>query len=306
VKELTLSDISRSFGDTPENIPLICQEFLHAHNFRYRVLEGEEKDQTILRVLLDIENDMKRVDTSDRQGVWYEGWNENLQLFRLHKTLSSLDPKFIASGEIVRFNQQFIQPEDKDFEKNYIKLFQLWFFSKYMTGYNTVHEFGCGTGFNLAVIAKLFPEMHIRGYDYVQSSIDLVNEMAQYHNFDVQASFFDMTNPNYSVDIKNDCVFTCASIEQLGDRYHNFVDFLLSQKPSLCCHQEPLTELLDDSSLVDYLAIKFQKKRNYASGFLPLLQKLHNDNKIEILKIQRLYYGSTKTEGYNYVVWRPR
>ncbi len=301
---MSLFDLQCNFGF--KEIPSICLDFFYEHNFKYRVLEGQERDRSILEILKFVSEDTKLVATPDRQAVWHSGWNDNLKMFRMNKDLSFLEPKFISSGEVVRLNKELVFPEDPSFLKNYIKLIQLWFFGEYGRGYKDLHEFGCGTGFNLVVMAKLFPKSNIYGYDYVQSSVDLVKEMSIEYGFNIQSKLFDMISPNCSVDIKDSCIFTCASIEQLGDKYHNFIEFLLYKKPGICCHLEPITELLDEDNLIDYLAIKFQSKRNYSFGFLPYLQSLEAENKLEILKIKRICFGSLYTEGYNYIIWKPK
>ena len=224
---------------------------------------------------------------------------------RMVSSLVSSYDAVICLSAIVRFNREFIQPEDRNFEKNYIKLFQLWFFSKYAKGFDNIYEFGCGTGFNIAVICQLFPETTCHGYDYVQPSVDLVNDLS--HIYRCDASLFDMVCPDYSVKISNNgCVFTCGSIEQMGTNYQGCIRFILSKNPKLWCHQKPITDLLDKNNLVDYLAIEFQSKRRYAMGFLPHLQKLEKNGELEILKVKRTYFGSLYTEGYNYIIWRPK
>ncbi|GAI42232.1 unnamed protein product [marine sediment metagenome] len=68
----------------------------------------------------------------------------------------------------------------------------------------------------------------------------------------------------------------------------------MKSSPVLCIHVEPTIELYDESNLVDYLAIKFHKKRGYAENYLTRLRKLEAQNEIEILKVKRLFFGSLK------------
>ena len=82
------------------------------------------------------------------------------------------------------------------------------------------------------------------------------------------------------------------------------VDFLLIKKPELCIHLEPIDELLDNDKLMDSLSIKYFRKRNYLSKFLPYLESLEKDGKIEIIKKQRTYSGSYFIEGHSLIVWR--
>jgi hypothetical protein len=105
---------------------------------------------------------------------------------------------------------------------------------------------------------------------------------------------------------ENSAVFTSGSIEQLSGRFEAFLQFLLKRSPTICVHVEPTVELYDEDNLVDYLAMKFHRKRGYTIGFLPRLQHLQSEGKIELLKVKRLYFGSFFMEGFTCIVWRPR
>ena len=69
---------------------------------------------------------------------------------------------------------------------------------------------------------------------------------------------------------------------------------------------EPTIELYDESNLLDYLAMRFHVKRGYTEGYLPRLRELESQNKVEILKVKRLFFGSLYMEGYSCLIWRPK
>ena len=93
-------------------------------------------------------------------------------------------------------------------------------------------------------------------------------------------------------------------IGEEGVSVGDFVDYLISQRPSLCLHIEPILELYDEDNLVDYTAMSFHKKRGYTEGFLPYLKKLESESKIEVIRVRRLKFGSPSMEGWNYIVWK--
>ena len=72
---------------------------------------------------------------------------------------------------------------------------------------------------------------------------------------------------------------TYAALEQIGNNHEAFIQFLMRKSPLLCVNVECLCELYDDNALVDYLAIKYHKKRNYLDGYLTRLQQLQADGK---------------------------
>ena len=115
-----------------------------------------------------------------------------------------------------------------------------------------------------------------------------------------------MISPDQSYKIKpNSGVFTFGALEQLAGQIEKMLDYLINQKPGICLHTEPAIELYDLENFEDYLAYKFQKKRGYSEGLIPLLKDLENAGRIKIEKIKRLHFGSLYMEGYNLIVWRP-
>ena len=78
---------------------------------------------------------------------------------------------------------------------------------------------------------------------------------------------FDMFTPDYNLKMPNNSgVCTCASLEQLGNNYHKFLDFLFEKKPKIIINMEPIIEFYDDTNLLDYLAIKYHNKIKYLNG----------------------------------------
>ena len=80
---------------------------------------------------------------------------------------------------------------------------------------------------------------------------------------------------------------------------------MLEKKPGICVHLEPIDELLDDNNLIDDLSIKYFRKRNYLKNYLPYLENLEKNGKINIIKKQRIYSGSYFIEGHSLIVWKP-
>jgi len=99
---------------------------------------------------------------------------------------------------------------------------------------------------------------------------------------------------------------TFAALEQIGSNHEAFLQFLLSKSPALCINVECFCELYDENNLIDYLAIKYHKKRNYLDGYLNRLQQLEGDGKIEILETKRPYFGCMYHEAYSFVIWKPK
>ena len=306
--DITVEDFARSFDTNVKDIPDECKELIAKTDFKYRIIEGEERDKVILDVLKKIETDEQKIGAPERQNIWEKGWSENLEEFiKSNGDLTKLIPKFIRPNQVIRFNQKYIIPSNPNFELDYFSVFRLWIFKKYLKKFDNIYEFGCGTGFNLVVLVQMYPEKNIYGLDFVSSSIDLVNKISEIYGWNISGHFFDMISPDEEFKIKNNsAVFTFGSVEQLASKFEGFLQYLLKNKPMLCIHMEPTVELYDENDLIDYLAAKFHKKRGYTQNFLPHLKELEDEGKIDILKVKRLFFGSKYMEGFSYMIWKPK
>ena len=298
--EVTLEDFAKSFGTTIDDLP---RNLITETDFRYKRLNVAERDELIQSILRKIEN----VNPTAKLR-WEKGWAENLQSFvDSGYRIEALIPKYIRPNQPVRLRQEYVIPCNVNFEHYYIEAFRLWLFRTYFQSVNSIYDFGCGTGYNLAVLARLFPDKKLYGLDWAEASQKIVCLIAKYHNMNIEARSFNFYTPNDGLEIAdNSAVMTFAALEQVGSDYESFLQYILKQTPALCVNVEPLYELYDENNLVDYLAIKYHGKRNYLNGYLSRLKQLESEGKIEILKVQRLYFGSLYHEAYSYVIWKPK
>ena len=306
--ELGLEDFARSFGTTVEDIPEDCRELIAKTDFRYSVLKGEERDKILLNVLKKIDSDQQVIGAKERQATWEKGWAENFQDFvKSGYDLNSLIPRFIRPNQVIRLKGDYVLPANPKFELDYLSVFRLWLFQKYLAEFDSIYEFGCGTGFNLAVLAELYPEKQLYGLDFVPSSRDIVNKLAEVNGWKMTGHLFDMLSPDEDLEIAdNSAIFTIGVVEQLAGKFEAFLQFLLRNSPRLCINVEPTIELYDEDKLVDYLAMKFHRKRGYTENYLTRLRELEAENRIELLKVKRPFFGSLYMEGYSCIIWRPK
>ena len=306
--EVTLEDFADLFGTTVEDIPGDCRELIERNDFRYKTITGEKRDQVILDILKKIDSAQLTTVGAKRKSIWEKGWNENLQNFLdKHYDIDELKPKYYRPSQILRYRQDYVTAIDPDFEFNFFKVLRLWLFRKYLKDVKTIYEFGCGPGHNLVALAKLFPEKEIHGLDWVKSSCELVNKIAEVYHHNITGHIFDMFHPDESLNIQNNsAILTIGALEQLGRKFEAFLQFQLKKNPTLCLNVEPFLELYNQDNLADYLAVKYQDKRNYLAGYLERLQQLKAEGKIEILKTHRMLFGSYYYDGWSFVIWRPK
>lgn len=307
-QDLALNDFARMFGTTTDDFSEKCRELISKNDFRYRLLGREEYDRVIFNVLNKIGSDKLPVSGKERKGDWEKGWSENLRRFEESgNTIASLVPAYIRPNQAVRLNKDYVYPKDPNFELNFTTVLLAWILDKYFKDADAIHEFGCGTGFNLAFLAPLCPEKKLFGLDWAAASKTLLNKVAKVNGWNLVGDVFDFYDPNEDHNISNnDVVLTFAALEQVGDKHEQFLQYLLRKSPKLCVNVECLLELYDENNLLDHLAIRYHKKRGYLNNYLTRLRQLEADGRIEILKTQRSFFGGMYHEVYSYVVWRPR
>lgn len=307
--KMTLQDFADAFDSKPEEFSESCRALIAEKDWDYEILEGKARDLVILEVLKRIEKDTQIIGTPERTEVWDKGWNENLEIFITSGySLESLMPKYMPFEEPIRLNQEYVLSVHPDFHFNFYCVYRQWIFENFLKDFDPICEFGSGTGHNLVALAELFPDKRIFGLDFVPSAIQLVNLIAEMHHFKMMGFQFDMSNPDsshFKYLGRKSAIFTLGVVEQLASNFWPFLNYLIDEKPGICIHIEPTVELYDPNNLIDYLAIKFHQKRGYTEGFLPAIQQLERDGKIEILRIRRPSWGGFMMEGYSLIIWRP-
>ena len=307
VKNVDLQTLADSFGADISDVKRICEEKLHDIDTEYKIYSGLEREKLIIEILKSIDSDKQIIGAPERTNVWNDGWNENLNLLKNNNyQLESLLPKFIRKNKPMRFMGEYILPNEQNFEHDYFNIYRSWLFEKYFSNFDSIYDIGCGSSYNLVELCKQFPKKKIYGFDFVQSSVDIVNEISKFYNFNAEGKIFDIINPDLDIHLdENSLVFTAGVIEQVAGKFEKFIDYILQMKPKLVVNSEPIYELYDQDILFDYLAAKFHYKRGYTRGYLPKLLELEKEGRIKIIKLKRLNFGSLLMEGYTCIVWKP-
>lgn len=276
-------------------------------NWAYAPFSKMERDQLILDFLRRIRDRQFSFVTEGDKARWIEGWGENLQGFQLSAgNLDALLPRYIRPNMPVRLFGDFVKTEDPYFEKNWYAVFSEWLFLTFFKEFDHILEFGCGSGFNVARLAELYPHATIHGFDWAEPSVEIVESLRKVKGLNTVGQLFDFFAPDYSVDIPpNSAVLTIGALEQTGYNNSKFLEFLIAKRPALVVHVEPTYDWYDQNSLIDHLAITAHELRNFWRGYHDRLIALREQGAIEILKTKRAYFGSLVLEGYSQTIWRP-
>ncbi len=238
----------------------------------------------LLRQILSGIRDAKPItDTAERSAMWERCWSES----------GSVPDYFGDAYYRNREGEMFAVMS----ERRYLDQLRNKLFHKYLRDIPEVSEFGCGTGHNL--VPLIDSGKRLRGFDWSEAAVKKVRALG------MESERFDMLNPvHYVLD---GAVLTVHAMEQLGDKWHLFINYLWrQQKRPLCIHIEPIEEFYDPLNLPDFLALTYHRKRCYLSGFLTGLREMEARGEVEILEARRTYVGGLMHEANSVCVWRPK
>lgn len=291
--------------DAPEQDGDLIGAEIARHDFRYRRLTQTERDGLILSVLNRLDG-FTRVG-AHRHDIWEMAWSDVANRYEQSRgDLAALEPSFIGATREIRLRGDFALPVDPKFEFHFFRVFRHWLFRKYLGEAGAVYEFGCGSGFNLAALAQLCPEKRLTGLDWARPAVELMNSFARQEGFNLTGRFFDFFSPDPEMVLEpGSVVLTFCALEQTGERFKGFIDWLLARKPALVISMEPVFEFYDITRLYDVLAMRYHLHRGYLSGYLTHLQTLAAAGRVEILKARRMGFGSLFHEGTSLLIWRP-
>ncbi len=301
----SVDDFIAAFGASPADRPGI-EDVAGKYDFSYRRLRQDERDAVILGIL-------KKLDSftqvgAHRHGIWTDAWGELARrYYESGGDLAMLDPPFMGATPTLRINGDYAIPHIPQFETHWFRVLRRWIFKTYLTDVKRVAEFGCGSGFNLVTLAQMQPDAELIGLDWAQPVVDLMDDIGRRHDFRLTGRRFDFFNPDPDFRFgAGDTAMTFCALEQTGERYTIFLDWLMSRAPDLVVSMEPALEFYDETSLFDHLTIRYHTGRKYLNGYYSAVRKLEAEGRVEILKQKRLGFGSLYHEGYSLLIWRPK
>jgi len=276
----------------------------------YSPLTTKERDGVILKITNILLDNSIPFSGEHRKNQWEKGWEENLLEYKKEQNSISLVPKYYykykdSKYKIGKINGEFFKFISPNFDFETAGIIVYWAIETYLKNVTNIFDFGCGTGHNLLKMREVNKTANITGLDWVSSSQKTVRQIAKnYNDKKMFARKFDYFNPDYSLKLpQKSGIFTMESLEQTGNNYKKFIDYVLKNRPEIVVNIEPITELLDENKLVDNLTIKYARKRNYLNGYLDYLRKLEKQGKIKVHKAKRTYIGDTFNESKSIIVW---
>jgi hypothetical protein len=303
LRVISKSDLEQAWES---NFSPWLSERLSQIDLRYAELSETDFSSAVIDILEVLNSDLGQAG-EHRLPIWEAGWGENRENYLLHGNSGALIPGYFGKFSLVRWKQKLIAPNSEKMEYDLLGFLLDWVFDTYLDGSKVIYEFGCGTGHNLVRARARHQDAVLWGLDWAEESQRLIEAYAEENDNKLFARNFDYFNPDFTFKLESGSkVITVASLEQTGDRYKDFVAYLLAQPVDVVLHIEPVGEVLDSTNLLDYLSIQYFRKRGYLDGLLNHLRELEQEGELEILAARRTYVGSFFIDGYTLIAWRPR
>ena len=300
------AEFAQLFGTTPDALPATTRAAIDAHDFRVTPLAGEDLAAQHERVRAALAGPLP-VSGPARHGAWEAGWGDILARYAASGDLADLEPHYFRKpSRTMRVLGRYVRPHDPRFEASFVDVLQTWLAARWLSDASAIWEFGCGPGHNVAAFARLLPGRPITGLDWATPSQQLLHLVAERTGYPISGRRIDMFAPDAALTLPaGGAAVTIGAMEQLGERFEEFLGFLLGQAPAICVHVEPLHELYEPTSAFDDAARRYAERRGYLRGYLPRLESLAREGRIELLEVRR-HLGSEFHDGWGSLVWRPR
>jgi len=294
-KDEVLNHFNILYDDLPESIQLQLDKFFP---IQYDELNSEQYKE-YYELCLEMLNKKLEVD-------WQDDWFNVLQNLRTNNenVKSIIRPKWFRESAFVNIQNCLSLTETPYVDWEYQLITRQMLFYTHLKDIENICEFGSGSGTNFYLINEILQNKNFILSDISVTSLKIIEELKRklnrnnltYSNIDIEQDI-DLQLPD------NTAVITTSVLEQIGDNYKNFINFILKEKPQIVINVEPIVELLDSKNGFDNVMNLYCEKRKYLAGYLTELEKLEKQKKIKIIMKKRTMVSGTFIEN-SVLIWK--
>jgi len=294
-KDEVLNHFNILYDNLPESIQLQLDKFFP---IQYDELNSEQYKE-YYELCLEMLNKKLEVD-------WQDDWFNVLQNLRTNNenVKSIIRPKWFRKSAFVNIQNCLSLTETSYVDWEYQLITRQMLFYTHLRDIENICEFGSGSGTNFYLINEILQNKNFILSDISVTSLKIIEELKRklnrnnltYSNIDIEQDI-DLQLPD------NTAVITTSVLEQIGDNYKNFINFILKEKPQIVINVEPIVELLDSKNGFDNVMNLYCEKRKYLAGYLTELEKLEKQKKIKIIMKKRTMVSGTFIEN-SVLIWK--
>ena len=278
-----------------------------ATELQFDPLLAEERDRAILSVMRELESELVP-SGSHRLPAWEHGWGEILERVGTQGlTYKNLMPQYFRHP-IMRLRHDYVRVAGDRFEFALSHAIKVLLYTAHIRNGDLVVDLGTGTASNVYLLLKLFDRSEVIGCDWARQSNELTDQVGMHFGKRARGASLDMLTLDGLArlgDFSGGVVVSVHAFEQLGSGFASILSAILEGRPRLVIQIEPILENYNPDLLVDYLAIRYHKKRNFLTGYLTALRGLQVAGRVEILTSLRVPAGNIYHEPYGILVWQP-
>jgi hypothetical protein len=219
------------------------------------------------------------------------GYNKDYALINFESRDTSYDGE---KDRIMNCNDNSVKCNFTKFEKNYNSML-LKLLSDYKD--ESIVEMGCGLGVNLYLLHKLGFK-NLKGYDLSENAIIRAKEYCKKNHLSIDFETHDLNQPFTNNMIDDKMVFTHQCLEQCGLLMPNILKNIVNGRPKIVINFE--VDYHSSSQRVK----KYMDFQGYQNNLVSELQKLENQNKIEIISIERLPLSYNVFNIPSMIIWK--
>jgi hypothetical protein len=294
-KDEVLNHFNILYDDLPESIQLQLDKFFP---IQYDELNSEQYKE-YYELCLEMLNKKLEVD-------WQDDWFSVLQNLQTNddNVKSIIRPKWFRESAFVNIQNCLSLTETPYVDWEYQLITRQMLFYTHLKDIENICEFGSGSGTNFYLINEILQDKSFILSDISVTSLKIIEELKRklnrnnltHSNIDIEQDI-DLQLPD------NTAVITTSVLEQIGDNYKNFINFILKEKPQIVINVEPIVELLDSKNGFDNVMNLYCEKRKYLTGYLTELEKLEKQKKIKIIMKKRTMVSGTFIEN-SVLIWK--
>ena len=155
MEKITCDDIKKML-DEIDDLSVLAS--VDKFDLSYYKIKETDFQKEILAALKRIQYDTQKVDNPERADVWENGWGENLRDFEDSLDIDDLIPKYFRPDIPFRLQGHLVKSNNTRFEYELGNIIKQCLYEMYAADVEDIYDFGCGTGYNLIQIGKMFPE----------------------------------------------------------------------------------------------------------------------------------------------------
>ena len=294
-KDEVLNHFNILYDDLPQSIQLQLDKFFP---IQYDELNSEQYKE-YYELCLEMLNKKLEID-------WQDDWFSVLQNLQTNNDniKSIIRPKWFRESAFVNIQNCLSLTKTPYVDWEYQLITRQMLFYTHLKDIENICEFGSGSGTNFYLINEILQDKSFILSDISVTSLKIIEELKRklnrnnltYSNIDIEQDI-DLQLPD------NTAVITTSVLEQIGDNYKNFINFILKEKPQIVINVEPIVELLDSKNGFDNVMNLYCEKRKYLAGYLTELEKLEKQKKIKIIMKKRTMVSGTFIEN-SVLIWK--